>query len=436
MSEKLRRIPYYGSLGLLIYMPFHIFLAQSLSLMTGGLSVWKVAKDVVGALVLLMIVILVWHRHRSTKTFNLFLLLATYYLLLHLLVWALNPHIYKQSALLGTLYNGRLLGYLLIGMGAALLWPKDMNENRVIRIVLMVSTLVCALGVLQYFLPKDILTHLGYSVARGVKPNFFIDDKPDLPRIMSTLRDPNSLGAYLIVPITLLVYMLVSAAKKRRMLLLGLIGLHGLALLLTFSRSAWLGSVVSVSVLGAYSFRAKLRPLLAKYWPLLIGTILLVGSLTLTVKNQYVVQNVLVHGDKSTAAKAQHDSNGYHLLFVRRGLEGIADKPLGHGPGTAGIVSIQNPSGGFLTENYYVQIGYEVGILGLLIFLAVHVLLYKELLGKRSALALCLLASFWGYVLCNMLLHTWSNEAVAVQWWLLAGVAMVASKVKSKTKKS
>jgi hypothetical protein len=35
-----------------------------------------------------------------------------------------------------------------------------------------------------------------------------------------------------------------------------------------------------------------------------------------------------------------------------------------------------------------------------------------------------LLASFWAYVLTNMLLHSWANEAVAVQWWLLAGMAI------------
>jgi hypothetical protein len=37
-----------------------------------------------------------------------------------------------------------------------------------------------------------------------------------------------------------------------------------------------------------------------------------------------------------------------------------------------------------------------------------------------------LLASFWAYVIMNMLLQIWSNEAVALQWWLLAGVALAA----------
>lgn len=137
-------------------------------------------------------------------------------------------------------------------------------------------------------------------------------------------------------------------------------------------------------------------------------------------RDQYVVQNVLIHSDENTTS--QMDSNAHHIEFAKRGLRGIWREPLGHGPGTAGIVSIQNPRGGMLIENYYIQIGYEVGVLGLLVFIAIHVLVYRRLLKAHTPLTICLLASFWGYVVVNMLLHAWTNEAVAAQWWLLAGI--------------
>lgn len=422
--DKLRRIPIYGVYGLLIYMPFHVFLSQSLSLLTGGLTVWKVAKDALTAILVAIIVFMVWSRHKPTPVFKPYFLLPIFYLLIHLLVWAFNRHIFTQSAILGTVYNTRLLGYLLIGLGAGLMWPKKFEPSKVIRVVITVSTIVCLLGVIQYFLPKDILSQVGYSPARGVKPAFFIDDKPDLPRIMSTLRDPNSLGAYLVLPITLLAYELFNAKNRKRMMWLGLFGLHGLALLLTFSRSAWVGATLSLGILGFFQFRRQIKPWLWRYWPALVGSILLIGSLTFTVRNQYAVQNILVHADKSTATKSKLDSNGYHLEFAKRGLVGIWHKPLGHGPGTAGLVSIKNPDGGLLTENYYLQIGYEIGILGLLLFIIINVLVYKQLKAHSSQLTAVLLASFWAYVLINMLLHIWSNEAVAIQWWLLAGLAI------------
>src|SRR6185369_4305517 len=130
------------------------------------------------------------------------------------------------------------------------------------------------------------------------------------------------------------------------------------------------------------------------------------------------------------------NSNQYHWYFVRRGLDGIAAQPLGHGPGTAVVVSIQNPHGGLLTENYYVQIGYEVGVLGLAVFVALNGLVYVWLLRRHDLWTVVLLTSFWGYVLMNMLLHTWSNEAVAAQWWLLAGAGLASAKGKSSPKRA
>jgi hypothetical protein len=420
MVERVKRIPLGGIYALLAYMPFHVFLAQSLSVITGGLSVWKIAKDIFGAFLLLFIVVRVYQGRKATPLFKRFLLLLVLYGAIHLIVWALNPHIYKQGALLGIIYNNRVPGYLVMGMGAALLLPKEFKAERLVRFVILISTIVCALGVLQYFLPKDLLTHFGYSLARGVKPAFFIDDKPDLPRIMSTLRDPNSLGAFLILPITILVYEFFRN-NRRRMLITGLLLLHGLALFLTFSRSAWAAALISAGIIVASEYRRQLKPLLLKYWPIALGTVLLAGSLLLTARHQYVVQNIIEHSDKSTR---QVGSNGLHVIKIEQGIKGIIQKPIGHGPGTAGLVSIHNPGGGLLTENYYLQIGYEAGILGLLLFVAINILVYLRLLRSRNSLAPVILASFWGYVLMNMLLQIWSNEAVALQWWLLAGIVL------------
>ncbi|HSX35144.1 MAG TPA: hypothetical protein VLF62_05890, partial [Candidatus Saccharimonadales bacterium] len=53
------------------------------------------------------------------------------------------------------------------------------------------------------------------------------------------------------------------------------------------------------------------------------------------------------------------------------------------------------------------------------------VLVYVRLWARRTTLlAGVLLASFWGYVVMNLLFHMWSNEAVAAQWWLLAGLSI------------
>ncbi|HSX45302.1 MAG TPA: O-antigen ligase family protein [Candidatus Saccharimonadales bacterium] len=431
--EKLKRLPLTGFFILLAYMPFHVFLSQWLSTFTGGLAGWKVAKDVFTMMVVLVSVGLVIQKKLYKKSpFIALIVLSLVYTLLHVLTYYHNHGTSLRVAELATVYNSRLLWYLLIGFSAALLFPKELVPGRLDKIVLFISTAVVCLGLAQYALPKNVMTHFGYSIARGARPAFFIDSKPDLPRIMSTVRDPNSLGAFLIVPILiLLIYFFDDRNQEQRMLIGGLLGLHLLVLFLTFSRGAWLGLVLGSGLLATVKFKRQLIPWLAKQWPLVVGAVLLLGSLTLMFRHQYAVQNILVHSDKTTK---QTDSNGLHLEFAENGARGIEHKPLGHGPGTAGIVSIQNSGGGLLTENYFIQIGYEVGLIGLALFLIGLAFVEKELtMSNASNLGVVLWISFWCYLLIAMVSHLWTNEAVAAQWWLLSG-AVIGLKYAPKSK--
>jgi Ca2+/Na+ antiporter len=424
-------------MALLVYMPLHVFLAQSLSLITGGLEIWKLAKDLLLLAIAVFTICLVWwQKRRGTHDFNLLLALSAAYAGVHMAVWALHPDIYRDSALLGVLYNFRLFGFFFLGMGAPLLYgPKQISNTLVLKIVLGISTLVAIVGVAQYFLPHDILTHFGYGLNRGTLPAFFIDNRPDFPRIMSTLRDPNSLGAYLLIPITLLVALLVRTAyAKRRAVLAGLLVLHGVALFLTFSRGAWIAALLSVALVLGWQYAAVLKTLARRWWPVLVvaGVLALTGIFL--ARNTYAFKSVITHRTGAPQGVA-YDSNGFHWVFAKRGLDGIVRSPFGHGPGTAGLASIQNPHGSFLTENYYIQIGYEVGVVGLALFLLLNALIYLRLRRHTdSVLAVALLATFWGYVVMNLLFHMWSNEAVAAQWWILAGlVSALPAGVASKT---
>jgi hypothetical protein len=415
-------------------MPFHIFLSQWLSTYTGGLNEWKLAKDVITAILVIFTPILVWLQRRGTRLFNWLVLFAAVYALLHLLLWAVHLDIYKQSALLGIIYNNRVVWYLLIGFGARLLYPEGFAWQRIVKIVLIISTIVAALGALQYFLPKDILTHFGYSTARGVKPNFFIDDNPEFPRVMSTIRDPNTLGAYLLLPVALITGLTAKVKSWRhRIELAALWLLHILAIVLTFARSAWLATALVVILVIWWNYHAWLGRMFKRWWPIVAILVVMAGVGAYATKNTSFVKGVIVHS--TGKPKAAHDSDGFHLLFVENGLKGIAHDPFGYGPGTAGLASIQNPKGSFLTENYYVQIGYEVGVVGLALFVLLNIVVYRQLLQRNdNQLTVALLATFWGYILVNMLLHIWSNEAVAAQWWILAGLAIAVPKVTTKPK--
>ncbi|MEI6751445.1 MAG: O-antigen ligase family protein [Candidatus Saccharibacteria bacterium] len=423
--NKIKRLPVWGVYGLLAYMPFHIFLSQSLSLLTGGLDVWKVAKDFVTIFLLVFAIVFALYNQklRDNKIFRITLILAIVYGLLHFLTYIFSKQTSLSVAMLASTYNNRLFWYFLIAfVGVRLVKDKNIDV-RVIKLILAVSTLVCLLGLLQWFLPKDILTHLGYNIERGVKPNFFINDDINYPRIMSTIRDPNSLGAFLILPTLLLASLYGKVKKEKKQLIRGLLLLHALILLLTFSRAAWLGIIISGLTLLIISNKKKASFLLKQYWMILVGLIILFGVGLYSQRQSYFVRSVVFRIDDKNKA-TDPDSDQLHVYFIEKGVNGVMQKPMGYGPGTAGIVSIQNENGGTLTENYYIQIAHEVGVFGLLIFVMAWVYVIKLLVQAKSVLGTVLVASACAYAVMAIVMHLWSNEAVAAQWWLLAGVVV------------
>jgi len=428
-----KRFPYYICLALLAYMPFHIFLSQSLSLLTGGLDAWKLAKDAVVAAATAFVICMVIVQGKANKTFTILSFITALYAVLHLLIWWLHPQIYDRSAILGVILNVRILCFAVIGYSAVILKPEPINGNKLLKFIVWIGFTVAALGVLQYLLPRDILTHVGYSLDRGVRPAFYIDGAEGFPRIMSTLREPNSLGAFLIIPATVAALWAAQAKHVReRWKWLGVGCIQVLAILLTFSRSAWIGLLVSLGLVLAWNYRRTAVRLIKRFGLVACAVLLLAAVGMYSQRQTDFVKSYIIH---SSANSQDIDSNDYHVIFLKRGIQGIIDQPFGHGPGTAGLASIQNPQGSFLTENYYVQIGYELGVAGLALFVAVQIWLVLRLWTLRNTvLGSVLLASFVSYVIINMLLHIWSNEAVACQWWLLAGVALATTTVAKQQK--
>ena len=414
-----------------VYMPLHVFIAQSASLVTGGLDVWKAGKDVLIVLLVPLLLVIAYRRNLFKGKYFWHFFLGSTYVLIHLLYVVFDSGDDTYSAIVGSVYNSRLLAYLFLGLvvGSSKLGEKYLKW--LLTATVLIASAVALFGVLQYFLPPDLLTHVGYSLERGVKPLFFIDDKPDLPRVMSTLKDPNSLGAYLIVPILLCGYAYVKKSVNeklfikpfRRGTLLVMLGIMIACLGLTFSRGAVLALGLSFVTLLYIVTGQRVLGFVKKRWIYFAGSILVISILLFQVRNTYVFQNVIFHADQSTVLE---DPNELRVSLAKNIVDDIAESPLGHGPGTAGLVSINNPNGGVLTENYYLQIAYEVGWLGIALFIAIISIIIHRLFGiaRKSPAGAVLFASLIGYLFYSLLIHLWSNEAVALQWWLLAGVVL------------
>jgi hypothetical protein len=442
-TDKITTALFIIACAFIVYMPLHVFIAQSASLVTGGIDYWKAAKDI---LIVVLVPLMLFLSYRKglfkDKAFRYLMILGGAYALIHGLFVLFDSNDDTYSAIVGSVYNTRLLGYLLLGYLVGSAKNGKLYLKYLLTLAVLIAAAVSVFGVFQYFLPPDLLTNVGYSLERGVKPLFFIDDRPELPRVMSTLKDPNSLGAYLILPILLTGFALARKEVNeklfvrpfRREVLVVMLGFMLGALFFSFSRGALLGLGLSVVTLLSIVMGERAVSYLKKYWVFLIAFIFLVTFFLFQVRNTAIVQDYVFHAAVSTD---QEDPNEKRVTLVQDAIDDIVETPEGAGPGSAGLVSITNPQGGVLTENYYLQIAYEVGWLGVVLFIAILSIIIFKLakIARKDTVAAVLLSSLVAYLFYSLLIHLWSNETVALQWWLLTGVVL-GTFISVKTQKS
>lgn len=416
-------------------MPFHIFLSTWVGSSFGILEFTKIAKDlllIIGSVcIFIPSVTKPWFR-QLLKDRLIQIILA--YAALTIVLALIRPTD-TDAEVLGVVYNTRFLLFFLYAILLTKWFDVKHLQKRALQIVVGSGVVVMVFGILQYtVMSSNFLMHFGYSRQNGVLPAFFIDDKPNLERVMSTLRDPNSLGSYLLIVGGLALAALqklknpnIKQASK------GVLVLTLLCLWFTFSRSAWIGAVLVAGVIaGLCLYQKKHFQLSKRYLAVPIVLVIVLAVAGFALKDTYFVRNVIFHADQSTVLE---DPNQLRVRFWRESTEKIVNNPLGGGPGTAGLASIKNNvQGTKLNENYYLQIGSEVGLLGLGLFGAIIVIVARRLWALRaSTLATGLLASFISLAFTNILVHIWSNEAVAYTWWGLAGLVVFSIK-KSKLK--
>lgn len=228
----------------------------------------------------------------------------------------------------------------------------------------------------------------------------------EIVRVSSVLGSPLSLGHFLVVPFGLA---LERAARGRTRGAFAAAGLIGAAILFTQTRSAMVGAVV---VLAAAVRRAPGRSSAARtrFWLLLVAAGIaaapFVASAGLTDR----------FGDES--------SNEAHREGFWDGLATVAEHPLGEGVGTSAGIGQRFGTATTVSENYYLQVGNELGVLGAALFVALVALVNRELRRARDrtgdAVTSGARSGFLGVSVAAFFLHSYANQAIA---WTAFGVA-------------
>jgi len=412
---------------ILALLPFHAFLTVWASSIFGHYTAFRLWKEVLLLLAGFGVLYLVCFdrkvRFHTTKRKLTWLILA--YLLVQL-IWAAiglqNDNLSLKAAAYGVLVNSRFLVFFLMAWAVAVRTSR--LERRWPKLLLWPSVIVVGFGLLQVFIfPPDFLRHFGYG-PNTIGPTATINHNPDFLRYFSTLRGANALGAYLLLPISALLVLLVRYPRSWNWVK-GLLLSACLAMLVfSFSRSAWIGAALSAATIFMlasskawwYKYRVPIS---------VAGCVLIVGlaGLALALRSNTHFQNAIFHTqDNSTI---QISSNDAHVSAVADGVRDIAAAPLGHGPGSAGPASVYNNQPSRVSENYYLQIGQETGVVGLALFMSIVAIVAYILWTRRAApLSLALLAALVGISFVNLLSHAWTDDTLAYIWWGLAGIAI------------
>ena len=234
------------------------------------------------------------------------------------------------------------------------------------RLLVLVAAAAAMAAVVLYRLPvstsHELLVGLGWlGYPTDDRVIRYIADTTTL-RAIGTAIDPNVLGGMLMLALPLA---LTGAFDRRTVMPRGVLfaaaGVIGLALLLTYSRSAWLGALAAVGLLGPMGYR--------RAWGL--GAVGGLAVLLLPQGRAFVER--FVSGVEFADRAAQMRLGEY-----QDALRVIADYPVfGVGFGFPEINIY------IATSSIYLLLGQQTGLLGLGAFLLVIAVFFWEVMGRR-----------------------------------------------------
>ena len=312
-------------------------------------------------------------------------------------------------------------------------WSDPFRE-RLVSALLIVGSIVALFGIASLMFPASLFTFFGYSdlhslyVPSGPLAAFQHIESLGVRRIQSTMSGPNQLGLWLLIPFSL-------ALLQRKKIAVALIFI---ALILTFSRSAWIASGVILLVVLWKGLPRKV------FYSALVGLFSAACIAFITLYSY--APDIIVR----SASSSDHFRRPLEALSI------IKENPLGLGLGTAGPASNRvsdacvylpedsdaswaedrpdlcvftgnvqvQPVGRechcpLLPENWYLQIGVEMGVLGFVLFVTLITFVLLKLRSSPYALL-----PFVGICIAALFLHAWEGSAVAYTTWVLAAMSL------------
>ena len=238
-------------------------------------------------------------------------------------------------------------------------------------------------------------------------------------RAGSLFANPITLPFYLLIPFGLLLAALVRG--RRTVPTAAALVLVGSGIVVTITRSAYLGALAAVVAIGYLGARRRSRGRMALA-VLLVVTVLVVAPF---VGGTSVSRRV--------GASGPSNDTSTHLSRTEKGLSVVVDHPLGQGLGTtAGVgqtVSRNSNATPVIAENAYLQVADELGVGAGLLFIALLLATARRLYRSARAdpdewIAAGVFAAVAALMVSALFLHVWLDYSTSLTLWGAAGLAL------------
>jgi len=436
------------ALTLVVLLPFHALAVTVLTRLIDGpgrapigiLALWKEA--LLG--VILLVTVIEWLAKRSSpKKFDIIDGFILVLILLSVGVTAMSHGDWKLY-LFGFKYDFvPLVALLFLRRADWSEWFRDMLP----KVLITTGIIVAAYALLTFVLPMRWFTMLGYSDLHSM----YLPDGPlaafqqigasGIRRVQGSFSGPNQLGIWLLIPLGLLLSSVKSRAESmesnsKKKFLLSLCFLL-FALTLTFSRASWVAAFVIILVShipllrGRVSQKTALTAVTGVMCLVLLAA-LLFPAIFLRVSSSRghiekplaALQTMMTYGLGSglgiIGPASNRVSDACVMLEAGSDASWAADRP--NLCVFIGDEQVQ-PAGKIcrcpnVSENWYLQIGVELGVLGFVLYLALIWIVLRRLRKTQMFLP------FVGISIAALFLHAWEDSAVAYTGWLLVAVIL------------
>lgn len=289
------------------------------------------------------------------------------------------------------------------------------EKNNIINLILITAIIVFIFAILQFFvLPKDFLTRFGYSNFASSQFDplsplsaFQLVGNSNILRVQSFFAGPNQLASFCLVVIFLSLALFFSGRKTLFVFLSILLGIS--VLVLTFCRSAWIGFVMGL-LFFVFSLPKKEKRFFISIFFLFVA--LLVILIFLFLRGE--LYDILF----------RPSSSPWHLVALKESFDIFKQNLWGMGLGKVGPASqwLNKP---FISENYYLQLGLEGGVLSILSFLGAFIFLIAELLKNNHIFSRGVIALIISLLCASFFLHTLGDGILSFYLGVLLALAKV-----------